>query len=1680
MRASRSDEELLQICLRESLADVDPQVVAELKQRCSESDAVRAAIEASPMSELLLARFAELDNAPQKRSGWRVVRVVVALLLAVAAGVVTSEWMTLKVRQAETADEAQQSVAAQSDESDDASTKTASNDDARDANSNAMPSDAGSQPVALSIAEKDRAGGDSKPGVAEDGVWSGPLDPLAPPLSVESTVWQPTAAVSPDGLHPDVFRQWFAAVPDRSFKVSEDKVKKRSFTAFEGVARLKAPWREAAVLRLALFNTDRCEISFWRGNDGVRFSLHKEPAPALWIAHRISRADEKAKAELGELLGTDNSRWEITRSGIFELRVENGQLMFARGHVPLLRVPYEGRPQEVVFDGKFRLRDLRMYRGDPLPTAELDAYRGPNGANQLSSSSPAELQWTLSTSESASFEKTTTAGASGATAVELKTTAALKETAAAVLKLSKAGLSEFIFRIEHADPGTGISIGSAEGVPYCKLSFLSDPSSKRIVAAVPAPWLQPVELTKDTPSLPLGIAGPTQWFRMIGSAASLQVWVSPDGRDWSWLGQHQFPTEWRRVEALRIIAQPGAARRIRLSHLEVRELPTFAGLADPQLCQRVDLAAFEPLMTRDLGSWTHQMIRSRPDDVPLPAWRRACAVETLRAGAHYVLSQLLLSGLAYDGLFGDGSSSAEVQRVADEPELERGLLHDLHLLAELALLHHLADYNNGASYAQLWWAVADKWVALSDALPVAQRNARRRRVISERFMEAMLVQPLRNAGHMKLLSFDGTRRELVSLEHAGRWADTLDWLDRLTFFVTDSHPLQFWWTPADASYNVVQWAELNALPSLDADSQLRRLTQPRRWKSTPPLIRHALAQPLSKEAYNVMAEFNAAMSRDAFGDACQIIGAAANGELLGILPDSRDPQLMVSFPRSVALAMEEHPELRATMNEKYGAIGRLRVRQAMEVGDAQVLEAATVQFFGTLAAAESERWLGDRAFSAGEFAQAHAHYLRARDGFARHSQVQTKETLELAARMQLVSAMLGTEMPAPVTSSVAFGEQIVSKEQLDALARDLLTDSGEVRSRDVASQRTQTTAKSVSSENVPPFRGYRWEQRARFAGDLGERVGGSATLDIDWFSRQFAVTVSDGHAFMCNRFQLNCMDLETGAMKWAAGLGGEQGVAHQWPMVPMQPLVTESTVFCRRLIKAGPELQAFDRSSGKQLWRAALKTSIVSDPWIVRGRLQAFAADESLNGPVELRLLTLHAETGRVLSESSVIRLFDDLKLSGHACQVAVRDGLIYYTVSGVVGCCDLEGQSVWLRRQLWQPQVLDTGRHQRAFDPLHLHGDVLLVTQPGVPVIEALEASSGRLRWSRSAADHRRMLGLNDGRLLTETQAGIEAINAETGALEWRYRAGDLLDAVVTPSTPATRTTGTEQTAIEKTKDAAAQRSLLVMRPIEVGDSQKSPTLVWIDAATGREIGFHVARSIRDKTPRCGPLLATGQKIYCFYANGYTTGDRQIFELVPSDDEAAVRTIDQRLWAGWLPEFSRTSFPKDVSSRPSFARRPLTPAIRDAYAKHADDWVVIAPLPQPKDAGTRAEFRGEKNVLALSLTLTAATIEQNTRRPETPLDAARFVKHVTVATNAEAALNLRVGHDAGRSWELIVDAGSQRLHRSIVNDESAPDGWRDVRIDLSTLSVRSTELVVTCVPLMPSTTWIYMARGLK
>lgn len=1682
-----SDAELIRICLEGAADELSDDVVEALQQRLPDSLLIRDAVHESPHAETLLERLDLPD--PAKKTGSVTGKLLACLaLLAVTAGL--GIWFKPEPdnpNPGPPGGDVTETDPAAADVPDKAGVETArSNISTAD-----DPSTGPGDNVPPTIPEPDDPGSaqpDEPNSTAVANVvdpeseepWAQSLSPDLPPRRFEDVAWLLPGMEDNGEFTHEEFRRWFEPVPGLAFTVSEHKHGTQRFTYLDGGGRLRAPWVDSAVLRLAIYDPTSCELLCWNGNTGLRIRLYRTRTPHRWAVHRVTRKDENSPVETGELLTTDCGRWHRSYFGPFDLRWENGQLMLTRGNVRMLSVPLAQAPGEVVLAGKLRIRQFTMFRSDPMPesTTQFAAISDP----QAESMTPAEKTWTVSEGPGVTFVKNTAVAndISDATpgTIELGVSAEATAMAWASTSVPNPGLSEFIFRIDHADPGTGIHLGAADGSPLVRLNAVWDPAAKRsgfmLRYATEVTLATPFNVTTD----PVPWLGDTQWLRLTFRAGCLAAWISPDGVNWGRLGEPRRSLPGR-YATVGVFAHKGADRKIRLQHVSSRELPTFASLADASVVDRVKTADFEPLDILDTGAWMHRVIRTRPPEVDLSDWRRACAVACLRAVPSSALQIYLVNGLLAEGLFNGEPGDTTIDNTDGRA---------WRLLNEAALLCDSYDGARAIHLTQLWHEVT-RLLARQMSDPEFRE---RRESPTLDSMEAMLRSDFISTYISPLTAQDATDLELTALVEAGdRDEQVLELIDKVAFWNTNAHPSLSWWSSVDPIYSKVVWAELAAHRSLDGVQQSDRFSLPRRWKTALVPNRHPLAQRVSKEAYNVMAEFQAAIDGNAFKDACQVIASSTTSDLLGLLPDGKDRRLLVSFPNAVALAMDRHPQLRASMNDKFGAVGRLRVRQAMESGNSQQIEAATVQFYGTVAAAESELWLGDRALAAGQFTEARSYYGRALEGFRKNSQANTRDAAGLASRMRLAAALIGqsqtTGEPDPLAAptreptSVNFAGTRMTAEEFEKLvvemaARTPATPTGET----LASGQSRSSNGLHGAARLPEFGGYKSESRAKHEGDMGDRAGQSAPAIIDWVARQMTIETEGNEAILTNRFQVSSFDLTTGLTKWRRDIGGDHGYAHQWPMLPMRPLLTREAVFCRWVTKRGIELVRIARATGEIVWSQKPTQQVASDPMLVRGRLVVFAVGQQYAGPKELTLLTIHPETGVVLNAVPVLELFDVWPNATQMCQATAHEGRIYATVAGVALCCDGQGQALWVRRRDAVSPALDARYlYTRTWVPPLVDGDRLIVTQPECPTIECLDIHTGRLTWQHVSLDLQRIVAKTRDRLITHTRAGLESVDLETGRPQWLYPAADLLDGVAVldaPAPPAAAPNGAAAPAA-KTDAVKTEAGLLVTRRTPLLDGpgkQFVPTLIWLNAETGHEVGRHSLKALADIEPYVGPLLITPEKQWMFFAKGRKTPQREIHELTLDATARPTVTLNERKWATWHPEFRLANYTDNRIARPHLTRLELAGPLHSALEQVCPGWLLLANV-QPANAGLRPEHRGQMNALAMQTTPRALSEEQWKQLGDSPVDAVRLIREVAVPDTPTAVLKFRVGHDSGQNWKLTVEADGQRLYSAFVNDETAPTGWQAAHIGMDHLAGQTVHVVVTCTPADRKATWVYL-----
>ncbi len=705
----------------------------------------------------------------------------------------------------------------------------------------------------------------------------------------------------------------------------------------------------------------------------------------------------------------------------------------------------------------------------------------------------------------------------------------------------------------------------------------------------------------------------------------------------------------------------------------------------------------------------------------------------------------------------------------------------------------------------------------------------------------------------------------------------------------------------EAAERIVDWVQALATR---ADPQLARrygLTPSAEWRS--PVVER-----LSKEGYNVLAEFEAALSGEAYEDACQIITAAETQGGLGLLPDSRDRRLLVSLASAVALAMRDHPALKETMQNKFAALGQLRVRQAIAEDNVPAVTAATVQFFGSAAATTAHRWLGERALSSGDAARAVSHFLQAAE------EADPGDKPPLQARLRLAGALLGRDFGSPnqTPPAIDFGGETLGPVEYEALVVQLLK------------QRRGAGLRLTSGETAAPdapaparFKPRRW---AEFPGAQPADAN-NGRREIDWVARRINCVAVKGVLYVTDGFSLAAYALADGKQKWATPVQGAP-FAHRWSGASSTPRVAGDHVFWRRFTTKGVQLVCVEAASGEVLWITQPNLQLASDPVLAPDELYAVALSSLHDRTLQLLLLAIDPADGTILAERPVAQ-FRDYWGGRLPCNlVAVNDTLIA-TLGGAVLCCDLLGRPRWLRRQEWIAPQLDSDTQLQPLSPPVIAAGRVYATQPGVRCVECLDEATGRLRWRRVLPRVRRAIDLIDEALIVETDDALLALNANNGNVLWRHATGDRFEALL----------------------SGGAGGLLYAESHSDNGQETWPRLVWLDSQTGQRTAECPLREMAAKRLRFGPLFADSNRLFAFAGEDERTTRRALYELV------AQRTPPLRL----VPSAAEL--------------RHWTPSVAEDLQSDAaavlPGWSLVSSR-DDKQTGWQAEFRNQPDALGV------------------------------------------------------------------------------------------------------------------
>lgn len=1270
-------------------------------------------------------------------------------------------------------------------------------------------------------------------------------EPWSSTLSRDAPVWKPdspqfTAEYKSAGHDefPDTeAKKWLSAVEGQPYSWSTDFIGNpaRRMSKFQGIAKLRAPWIDDAVLRLTPFEVADLTLYFWRGPTGVAFRFNTKREPHLWAAFEISRENSSPKPTRYGLLTTDSGTYFRSTPGMLDIRHQNGELVLARGGLVLLSAPFAGPPLEVYLEGQFRLRGLSMHRSVPF-------LQPPENSHPLLFGGPAAaLSWAI-TPESPATLNAFDDGSVSLTVDSRDKTGIVAFPFGWLLATqsspSSNGLFEVIVNVESADPGTGIYLGGRDGRPLQQLGFFKDAASQQTTFGILRPGEVRVDSNYNPTETPPPYLSKSAWFKLIAGLGTFHIQTSGDGKHWGHVVESPGRDLPGAVGSMGLYGLPGAtARTLKIREVQVRELNGITGMADHRIRARVPL--FQPETFRDLAARNQSVFDTLPDDVTADEWSTACAISALSQGPPKdfglsLLRQLIKVGMQSDRTF----------------EQKRQMLDDACSLCDL--FDEGASKSIGPAYEELGWQLAQA----GDVMPLAKTRP------------AWLWSPIWTASRMKYVWERLHSYEILHAIYAKDWDIAWNAARSASYWNLLPHPDQ---RPADRGEELdrhARWGKAlvaEVAPQLDDGSA----------GVMPMGLRHPLMPVLNKEAYNVRAELQSALTGQNYEDACRIVMSIAGNDGPGLLPDPDDRQLYVSMATAIATAQKTFPGFAATMRDSFEPMGQIRVQWAMNRRDTVALQTATLQFMGTDAARNAHLGLGDHALSIGQFDVAEQHF---RDALV-FATDQWKITLEPRLILALaLGGRLNGAQSAEITARMPV-------QPVDLKGNSLTAAEFQAMIQDLTTRSTSETA-LASTVSVPsrpfPRATPRLEPRAQFDGHPGNNPGRWEYRFGDPFGRQFAAATDDQRIYVSNRFQVNAYSVADGKQIWAQGLGAEQGESYALPFTPMTPLLAGNRLFVRRLTKAGAELACLKSDDGQVLWHVRPFHSIATDPEIWNGRLFALTLNKLDEENLQVEASWFDPLTGNVLTSAPLFRLRDaaDRQFSG---QLTVNDRIAICTIAGTTACFDARGQVRWMRRHTYLQKPADELiEDARVSRPLIRDGHVI-VAMPGVRQISCLDLESGSIHWEHPIVNLRGILAASGTRILLDTVTGLVALNFDTGETEWQRPIENRLESFHLEG-----------------------QTLIVGRRIVFQNGKSKPALQWLETETGQELGQSMVDVAEREEFELGPLFTAGGKWWALVGQTWKDPKRELHELIFTPESVPQPWIDQsrQAWTADIPDY--------------------------------------------------------------------------------------------------------------------------------------------------------------------------------
>ena len=1059
----------------------------------------------------------------------------------------------------------------------------------------------------------------------------------------------------------------------------------------------------------------------------LRTSRVEGRAPGLKARYFSGPEVDAVGVDQARFVSEDNARFRMMREGGMDIRYQDGQVVIARGDVVLLTVPMAQPPREVTMETEGRLWLAEELRFKPL-VLEKAMEASPVAEKRKAS----ELSWRVMPEDR---EKVTnmTAGADGS-----------------VTFVRSDPKSTHDFRFEtpiEMLSGAEVTLEVSGMTPGTALFFQSPIDNNTMMIALGSHRGQNVLCysANDRGDVERRhregwIVDNRFWVRARFNIDGTRLCASTDGK-------HFTTFDYRELEGVKspgreavfgVMGQYEAGdRKATIHSVTLKRFGALEQLADPAVLAMVPAIKDDSISKlTSFDAAYAQVAANKPAQVAEPAWRVACNVAMLREPMRVSVRQQA----AFDAIRAATIAQVRVEKISAA-------------LCELPTYVALGKEDfRSTSYPQL--------LKLYDDLAM---NLWAR---GQRDQLGRLLDDFHTIGdlgfHMRWYSPKQaapgilTRLHLFHLWDRARFDDLRQSAMRYEFFARQAHP---WIDKNGDDYPVrVLCAWMTAqvgeqLADMGEEGEADRYGDrqlPRRFAPHPLIVES------DRESMNTVSEFLAAVDSKAFDHACRILTRHSLPD--GIAPVDNEGRLFKATYVLLRDMIESNEQLASRIRQQYAAVGLIRLRQALDQGRLDALEALATQFHGTEASRQALSHLADRDLSMGNFFSAAARY----DALMEQAIEGDKPTI--AAKRRLALAMAGEDAGKPVTQPVLLGSQKLSPGDFEQLVSSLLDErrkSGFMPDNMRPEEQEAFGPVAVKLSTALDLTAAR---------DLPERAGHRI--------REISYAHKDGVLLVHQHAKLTAYDLVGRRMLWQKSESGRD--LSSYSAEPATPLIHGSRVYVPFFREKRTEMTCFDLHKGDVIWRQVFDDAFAGDPIAIGPWLYVFSVRREVGNYGDIILRRLAPETGESVMARRVVRVRYGEELFRVGRPQLVSDALVFRAGSSLVSC-DLLGSTRWIRRLSLVPPTVDSPLFDfQAMSDFVVDDDRIIVTAPGSPHVVCVSARTGEELWSYLQPRIRRMVARRGDNVIVATVNHLEALDIKTGKLAWQSPLTADYDAVL------------------------------------------------------------------------------------------------------------------------------------------------------------------------------------------------------------------------------------------------------------------------------------------------------------